>query len=120
MPGPAPKPSPVQSTILMCHFLIDELQVEIEPFFATVTSLLDKPGDIEVTAQSDTPSAAEILEVEYPCEQSTVNIVEHLQVLEARAEDEEFELEQVYWLLEMLARQVTHQIETVWARQEEL
>ncbi|KAI5997272.1 hypothetical protein F5J12DRAFT_895917 [Pisolithus orientalis] len=37
-----------------------------------------------------------------------------------RAKDEEFELEQVYWLLEMLVRQVTHRIETAWARWEEL
>ncbi|KIO11047.1 hypothetical protein M404DRAFT_20576 [Pisolithus tinctorius Marx 270] len=110
-PGPSFKPSPVP---------VDGPQVELEPFFATATSLLDEPGDVEAMAQSDTPSAAEIPEVEYPCERSTANIVERLRVLEARAEDEEFELEQVYRLLGMLARRVTYRIETVWARREEL
>ncbi|KIN97382.1 hypothetical protein M404DRAFT_32362 [Pisolithus tinctorius Marx 270] len=103
---------------------IDELQVkpqvEVKSFFVTVTGLLDEPGDVEVSGQSNTPSVAEIPEVEYPHEQSTVNIIECLRVLEARAEDEEFELEQVYWLLEMLTRWVTHQIETAQARWEEL
>ncbi|KAI6025597.1 hypothetical protein F5J12DRAFT_889477 [Pisolithus orientalis] len=119
-PRPAPKPSPVLVDDPHASLPIDELQVEIKPFIATATSLLDKPGDVEVMAQSDTPSAMEIPEVEYPHKQSTANIVEHLQVLEARAKDEEFKLEQVYQLLEMLARQVTHWIETAWARWEEL
>ncbi|KAI6002586.1 hypothetical protein F5J12DRAFT_893993 [Pisolithus orientalis] len=120
MPGPSFKPSPVPVDIPQVSLLIDELQVKIEPFFATMTSLLDKPGDVEVTAQSDTPSAAEIPEVKHPHERLTVNIIEHLQVLEVRAKDEEFELEQVYQLLEMLVRQVIHQIETAHARQVEL
>ncbi|KIO01227.1 hypothetical protein M404DRAFT_28965 [Pisolithus tinctorius Marx 270] len=115
-PGPSTIPVPVDEP--PASPLIDELQVEIETFFVTATGLLEEPGDIEVLAQSDTPSATEIPEVEYPCEQSTAHIVEHLQVLEARAE--EFKLEQVHWLLGMLVRQVTHRIETAWARQEEL
>ncbi|KIN95014.1 hypothetical protein M404DRAFT_34533 [Pisolithus tinctorius Marx 270] len=106
------KPLPVPVDDPQASLLIDELQVEIKPFFVTATSLLDKPGDIEVMAQSDTLLAVEILEVKYPRKQLTANIVKHLQVLEARAKDEEFKLEQVYRLLEMLARQVTHQIKT--------
>ncbi|KAI5982897.1 hypothetical protein F5J12DRAFT_899937 [Pisolithus orientalis] len=78
MPRPAPKPSPVPVDDPHMSLLIDELQVEIKPFFATVTSLLDEPGGIEVMAQSDTPSAVEILEVKYPHEWSTANIIEHL------------------------------------------
>ncbi|KIO04283.1 hypothetical protein M404DRAFT_26480 [Pisolithus tinctorius Marx 270] len=120
MPGPSFKPSPVLVDDPQVSLPIDKLQGKIEPFFAMATSLLDQPGDIEVTAQSDTPSAAEIPEVEYPCERLTANIIEHLQVLKVRAKDKEFKLEQVYQLLEMLARQVTHWIETVWARWEEL
>ncbi|KIN97947.1 hypothetical protein M404DRAFT_31753 [Pisolithus tinctorius Marx 270] len=117
-PGPSTLPVPVDEA--PTSLPIDRVQVEIETFFATATSILEEPGDIKVLAQSDTPLAAEILEVEYPCKRLTANIVEHLRVLEARAKDEEFELEQVYWLLEMLARQVTHWIKTVQARQEEL
>ncbi|KAI6003172.1 hypothetical protein F5J12DRAFT_893808 [Pisolithus orientalis] len=113
MPGPAPKPSPVPVNDPHMSLPINELQVEIEPFFVTATSLLDEPGGVEVMAQSDTPLAAEILEVEYPCKQSTVNFIEHLRVLKARAKDEEFKLE-------MLARWVTHWIKTVQARWEEL
>ncbi|KIO11368.1 hypothetical protein M404DRAFT_20814 [Pisolithus tinctorius Marx 270] len=119
-PTPRPSTLPVPVDEPPASPLIDELQVEIETFFVTATGLLEEPGDVEVSAQSNTPSATEILEVEYPCEQSTAHIVEHLQVLEARAEDEEFELEQVHRLLGMLARQVTHQIETAQARWEEL
>ncbi|KIN99494.1 hypothetical protein M404DRAFT_30365 [Pisolithus tinctorius Marx 270] len=119
-PGPSFKPSPVPVNDPQMSLPIDEPQGEIKPFFATATSLLDEPGDVEVTAQSDIPSVSEILEVKYPHMQSTVNIVKHLRVLEARAKDEEFELEQVYQMLEMLARWVTHQIETVQARWEEL
>ncbi|KAI5986268.1 hypothetical protein F5J12DRAFT_898791 [Pisolithus orientalis] len=97
-----------------------ELQVKFKPFFATVTSLLNESGDVKVPVQSDTPLVAETPEVINPNEWSTANFIEHLQVLEARAKDEEFELEQVYWLLEMLVRQVTHWIESAWARWEEL
>ncbi|KAI6141291.1 hypothetical protein BKA82DRAFT_28717 [Pisolithus tinctorius] len=100
MPRPSFKPSPVPVDDPQVSLPIDELQGKIKPFFATATSLLDKPRDVKVMAQSDTPLAVEILEV--------------------RAEDKEFKLEQVYQLLEMLARQVTHQIETVQARWEEL
>ncbi|KIN99129.1 hypothetical protein M404DRAFT_30774 [Pisolithus tinctorius Marx 270] len=120
MPGPSFKPSPAPANKPQVSLPIDEPQVEVEPFFATATGLLDEPGDVEVSGQSETPSAAEIPEVEHPCEWLTANIVEHLQVLKVRAKDKEFELEQVYQLLEMLARQVTHRIETVWARWEEL
>ncbi|KIO14401.1 hypothetical protein M404DRAFT_18565 [Pisolithus tinctorius Marx 270] len=99
-PGPSFKPSPAPVDEPGASLLINKPQVKSEPFFVTATSLLEEPGYIEVLAQSDTPLATEILE--------------------ARAEDEEFELEQVYWLLEMLARWVTHWIETAWARWEEL
>ncbi|KIO00607.1 hypothetical protein M404DRAFT_29306 [Pisolithus tinctorius Marx 270] len=109
MPGPSTLPVPV-----------NEPQIEFEPFFAIATGLLNKPGGVEESVQSDTPSGTEIPEVENPCEQSTASFVEHLRVLEARAEDEEFELEQIYQLLEMLARQVTHWIKTARARREEL
>ncbi|KIN98240.1 hypothetical protein M404DRAFT_31600 [Pisolithus tinctorius Marx 270] len=109
MPRPSTLPAPV-----------DEPQTEFEPFFAIVTGLLNEPGGVEESVQSNTPSGTEIPEVENPCEQSTASFVECLRVLEARAEDEEFELEQIYWLLEMLARRVTHRIETVRARWEEL
>ncbi|KIO06292.1 hypothetical protein M404DRAFT_24570 [Pisolithus tinctorius Marx 270] len=119
-PGPSFKPSPAPGNEPQVSLPIDEPQVKVEPFFATATSLLDEPGDIEVSGQSNTPSVTEIPEVKHPHEQSTVNIIEHLRVLEARAKDEEFKLQQVYQLLEMLARQVTHWIETAWARQEEL
>ncbi|KIO10276.1 hypothetical protein M404DRAFT_21248 [Pisolithus tinctorius Marx 270] len=120
MPGPSFKPSPFPVDNPQMPLLINKPQGKIEPFFATATSLLDEPGDVEVMAQSDTPSVSEFPEVKYPHEWLTANIVEHLQVLEVRAEDEEFKLEQVYQMLEMLARQVTHWIETVWARWEEL
>ncbi|KIN97272.1 hypothetical protein M404DRAFT_32486 [Pisolithus tinctorius Marx 270] len=111
-PRPSFKPSPAPVDEPGASLLVDEPQVESEPFLATATSLLEEPRDIEVSVWSDTPLATEIPEVKYPHEQLTANIVEHLRVLEARAEDEEFKLEQVYWLLEMLARQVTHWIET--------
>ncbi|KAI6002394.1 hypothetical protein F5J12DRAFT_894161 [Pisolithus orientalis] len=120
MPRPSFKPSPVPVNDPHVSLLINEPQVKIEPFFATVTSLLDEPGDVKVTAQSNTPLAAEIPEVEYQHEWSTANIIECLRVVKARAKDKEFKLEQVYWLLEMLSRWVTHQIKTVWARWEEL
>ncbi|KIO05054.1 hypothetical protein M404DRAFT_25682 [Pisolithus tinctorius Marx 270] len=119
-PGPSFKPSPAPVDEPGAALPIDELQVESEPFFATATGLLEEPEYIKVPAWSNTPPATEIPEVEYPHERSTVNIIERLQVLEARAEDEEFELEQVYRLLEMLARRVTHWIETAQARWEEL
>ncbi|KIO01765.1 hypothetical protein M404DRAFT_28506 [Pisolithus tinctorius Marx 270] len=119
-PGPLFKPSPAPVDEPGASLLINKPQIESEPFFVTVTSLLEEPRDIEVLAWSNTPLTTEILEVEYPHEWSTVNIVECLQVLEARAEDEEFELEQVYQLLEMLARWVTYWIKTAQARWEEL
>ncbi|KIN97273.1 hypothetical protein M404DRAFT_32490 [Pisolithus tinctorius Marx 270] len=100
MPGPSFKPSPVPVDNPQVSLLIDKPQGEIKPFFATATSLLDEPRDIEVMAHRL-----------WKFQRS---------MLKARAEDEEFELEQVYRLLEMLARWVTHRIETVWARWEEL
>ncbi|KAI6148027.1 hypothetical protein BKA82DRAFT_35732 [Pisolithus tinctorius] len=119
-PRPSFKPSPAPVDEPGAALPIDELQVESKPFFATATGLLEEPEYVKVLARSNTPPATEIPEVKYPCEWSTANIVECLRVLKARAEDEEFKLEQVYWLLEMLARQVTHQIETAQARREEL
>ncbi|KIO13855.1 hypothetical protein M404DRAFT_18118 [Pisolithus tinctorius Marx 270] len=112
MPRPSFKPSPVPADEPQASLPIDEPQVEIKPFFVTATGLLNEPGDVKVSAQSNSPSVAETLEVKSPHEQSTTNFIEHLQVLKARAKDEEFELEQVYQLLEMLARWVTHRIET--------
>ncbi|KIN93334.1 hypothetical protein M404DRAFT_36177, partial [Pisolithus tinctorius Marx 270] len=99
---------------------VDKLQIEFKPFFAIATGLLNEPGGIEESVQSDAPSGTEIPEVENPHKQSTASFVERLRVLEARAEDEEFKLEQIYRLLEMLARRVTHRIETARARWEEL
>ncbi|KIO02855.1 hypothetical protein M404DRAFT_27462 [Pisolithus tinctorius Marx 270] len=109
MPGPSTLPAPV-----------DEPQTEFEPFFTIATGLLNEPGGVKESVQSNTPSGTEIPEVENPCERSTASFVECLRVLEARTEDEEFELEQIYRLLEMLARRVTHRIETARARREEL
>ncbi|KIO14829.1 hypothetical protein M404DRAFT_17691 [Pisolithus tinctorius Marx 270] len=120
MPGPSFKPSPAPVNDPGASLLVDEPQVESEPFFATATGLLEEPRDVEVLVRSNTPPATEIPEVEYPRERSTANIVECLRVLEARAEDEEFELEQVYRLLEMLVRQVMRRIETARARRGEL
>ncbi|KIO04696.1 hypothetical protein M404DRAFT_26171 [Pisolithus tinctorius Marx 270] len=100
MPVPSFKPSPAPVDEPGASLPVDEPQVESDPFFVTATGLLEEPGDIEVSVWSDTPPATEIPE--------------------ARAEDEEFELEQVYRLLEMLARWGTRQIETAQARQEEL
>ncbi|KAI5994941.1 hypothetical protein F5J12DRAFT_896642 [Pisolithus orientalis] len=77
-PRPSPKPSPVPVNDPHASLPMNKLQVKIEPFFVTATSSLDDPGDVKVTAQSDTPSAVEIPEVKYPCEWSTANIVEHL------------------------------------------
>ncbi|KIO02720.1 hypothetical protein M404DRAFT_27629 [Pisolithus tinctorius Marx 270] len=111
-------PTPGPSTLPTLPF--DKPQIEFKPFSMIATSLLNEPGDTKEPVWDDTPLGAEILEVEILCEWSTASFVEHLQVLEARAEDEEFELEQVYQLLEMLVRWVTYQIETVQARQEEL
>ncbi|KIN96349.1 hypothetical protein M404DRAFT_33412 [Pisolithus tinctorius Marx 270] len=105
-PRPSFKPSPAPVDEPGASLPINKPQVMSEPFFVTATGLLEEPGDIEVSAQSNTPPATEILEVEYPCKQLTANIVERLQVLEARAKDEEFELEQVYWLLETRPRNI--------------
>ncbi|KAI5995788.1 hypothetical protein F5J12DRAFT_896421 [Pisolithus orientalis] len=110
--------APVNEPPLTLPF--NELQIRFEPFSATATGLLNEPGGVEEAVQSATPLVTKILEVENPHEWLTASFVKHLQVLEVRAEGEEFELEQVYQLLEMLARQVTHQIETAWARWEEL
>ncbi|KAI6025700.1 hypothetical protein F5J12DRAFT_889595 [Pisolithus orientalis] len=107
MPGPLFKPSPPPVNKPHLTPPINKPQVKFEPFSATATSLLNEPGDIESPAQGDTPAVAETLEVIDP-------------LLEARAEDEEFELEQFHQLLEMLARWVTLQIEAAQARWEEL
>ncbi|KIO01410.1 hypothetical protein M404DRAFT_28716 [Pisolithus tinctorius Marx 270] len=120
MPRPSFKASSPLVNEPQVSLPINELQVKTKPFFATATGLLNKPGDIEGPVQGNAPSVTETLEVKSPHEWSTAHFVKHLQVLEVRAEDEEFKLEQVYWLLEMLVRQVTHWIKTVWARWEEL
>ncbi|KIO01572.1 hypothetical protein M404DRAFT_28598 [Pisolithus tinctorius Marx 270] len=120
MPGPLFKASSPLINEPQVSLPINKLPIETKPFFATATGLLNEPGDIKVPVQGDAPSVAETLEVESQCEWLTAHFIKCLQVLKARAKDEEFELEQVYQLLEMLARQVTHQIKTVWARWEEL
>ncbi|KIN99103.1 hypothetical protein M404DRAFT_30722 [Pisolithus tinctorius Marx 270] len=117
-PGPLTLPDPRPSNLLTLPF--DEPQIEFEPFSAIETSLLNEPGGTKELVRDNTPSGTEIPEVEIPHEQTTASFVEHLRVLKVRAKDKEFELEQIYWLLEMLARQVTYWIETVQARQEEL
>ncbi|KIO00941.1 hypothetical protein M404DRAFT_29139 [Pisolithus tinctorius Marx 270] len=97
-PGPSTLPDPVNKPCPTLPF--DEPQIEFKPFSMIATGLLNELGGTKEPVWDDTPSGAEILE--------------------ARAEDKEFKLEQIYWLLEMLVRQVTHQIETACARQEEL
>ncbi|KIN98836.1 hypothetical protein M404DRAFT_30985 [Pisolithus tinctorius Marx 270] len=99
---------------------VNEPQIEFKPFSAIATSLLNELGGTEEPVWGNMPLGTEIPEVEIPCKRSTASFVKCLQVLKARAKDEEFKLEQVYQLLEMLARWVTYQIKTVWARWEEL
>ncbi|KIN92647.1 hypothetical protein M404DRAFT_36876 [Pisolithus tinctorius Marx 270] len=91
--------------------------------FGRLTGLLDDPPTPVVSAQ-DEPEGPPVEETPpvTNLSKSTMHeaLAERIQLLEGRADDEEFELTQIHQMLGLLATQVERQIGAVQGRCEEL
>ncbi|KAI5993792.1 hypothetical protein F5J12DRAFT_785921 [Pisolithus orientalis] len=91
--------------------------------FGRPTGLLDNPPTPVVSTQdkSEGPPVEETPQIANPSELTThETLAECIQLLEGRADDEEFELTQIHQMLGLLVMQVERQIGAVQGRCEEL